>query len=102
MHARDQKQCEYKHVLILRGTILIVIRTYGIHKNLYIYPFFLTNILSYLPWSPVVVFYTRACSASGEPWERSVFLCGMWCAHASSAPTFLLVCTSFGTPGAAV
>ena len=40
-------------LLIIRGTILN--RTYGTHKNLYIYiAIFTNNIWSYLLWSPVI------------------------------------------------
>ena len=39
--------------VLLRGTI--VNRTYGTHKNLYIYLFFTNNIWSYLLWSPAIV-----------------------------------------------
>ena len=41
--------------LFLTG-VHIVNRTYGIHKNLCMYPFLLSFFLSYLLWSPVIVY----------------------------------------------
>ena len=42
--------------ILLRGTITIVNRTYGTHKNLYIYLFLLTIFGPiYYAWSPVIL-----------------------------------------------
>ena len=60
------RRCD--RLILLRGAI--VNRTYGIHKNLYIQPFLLTdNIWSYLLWSPVIVYIPASVCILHKEWR---------------------------------